>query len=391
MDILFLNHNVAGQGTFHRAFGFARHLVQRGHKVTLVTTSRKGRRAHREAVRQGVHVVEAPDLLWGRLRSGFDPWNTLWRISYLRNRRFDIVHAFDSRPVVALPALAMKRRGRCRLVMDWCDWWGRGGTISERSGCAYRTFFEPVETFFEEAFRTKADGTTVISQALLERAIGLGVEPQHILRLVNGADLDRVTPVDIYEARRRVSIHDHHRPLVGFLGALLRADARLLFDTMPLIRQRWPSCRLLLIGWHGARISPEDRDQGRIIETGFVPAEQLPYYLGACDLFILPMKDTLASRARWPGKVGDYLAAARPVAGTAVGEVVALLDGCPAVRLVEDEASTLSEAALELLDKNEADRKFGLASRRLAETRLSWLTLTERLDRFYADLGDHRR
>ncbi|HSH46380.1 MAG TPA: glycosyltransferase, partial [Longimicrobiales bacterium] len=154
MRLLFLNHNVAFQGTFFRAHQLARELTGRGHEVTLVTTSRRARLRGRWREVHGVSVYEAPDLLFGPGRTGWDAWNAVRRVLALRRRRFDVVHAFDGRPVVIGPALEVRRRTGARLVMDWADWWGRGGRIEERSGAVVRTLVGPVETWFEEAFRT---------------------------------------------------------------------------------------------------------------------------------------------------------------------------------------------------------------------------------------------
>ena len=79
-----------------------------------------------ESELQGVRVVQFPDLLWGIGRTGWDLWDTAQRLGKVRGETFDLVHAFDSRPVVIHPALALQRRG-VPLVMDWADWWGRGG------------------------------------------------------------------------------------------------------------------------------------------------------------------------------------------------------------------------------------------------------------------------
>ncbi|MGH7447633.1 MAG: hypothetical protein ACRELT_08735, partial [Longimicrobiales bacterium] len=61
-------------------------------------------------------------------------WNTMWRTCMLAREQFDLIHAFDSRPVVILPALAVRGTAGAPLVLDWADWWGRGGVIGERSG-----------------------------------------------------------------------------------------------------------------------------------------------------------------------------------------------------------------------------------------------------------------
>ena len=129
MRVLYLNHNVVGSGTYSRAFHLGRQLALKGHQVTLVTTSRSERFSARSYARDGVEIIEAPDVLSGRARTGWDPYNTLVRIRTLNDRDFDIVHAFDSRPAVIYPALATAKRSKAAFFMDWADWWGRGGWI----------------------------------------------------------------------------------------------------------------------------------------------------------------------------------------------------------------------------------------------------------------------
>src|SRR5210317_1368266 len=96
--------NQTGKGTYWRAYHFARILAARNHSVTLISTSKQARNGVSYREIDGIHLVETPDAFTGSLRSGYDPWNMINRISWLRNRRFDIVHAFESRPVVIYPA-----------------------------------------------------------------------------------------------------------------------------------------------------------------------------------------------------------------------------------------------------------------------------------------------
>src|SRR5438067_1576152 len=127
MNILFINHNVARSGgTFFRAFHLGHQLAARGHSVTLLTTSADSRLRFRETTDRGVRLVESPDLLTGRGRTGWDPWDALRRAVWARHARWDLVHAFDCRPTVVGPGLSLRARG-IPLAIDWADWWGRGG------------------------------------------------------------------------------------------------------------------------------------------------------------------------------------------------------------------------------------------------------------------------
>lgn len=376
MRMLFINHNVAWSGgTFFRAYHLARFLVRRGHHVTLLTISPQRRFGFQARHCEGVRVVESPDLLVGSARSGWDPWDTLRRAGFVRRETADLVHAFDSRPAVILPALVAARRGT-PLVLDWADWWGRGGTIEERNvGATLRVVVRPLETYFEEAFRTQATATTVISSALERRAQALGVPPDSIERIPGGCDTERVTPRSKHDCRHGVGA-DAERPLFGYLGVLTRGDAELLWRTFDRLQARRPDARLVLIGNHKARLPLRNG----MIATGFVPFDQMVTWLGACDVLLLPLRDTIASRGRWPSKLNDYLAAGRPVVTTRVGDVQDLFAHHEIGRAVADDPEAMAEACAELIGDCDILESLGQNARRVAELDLSWSRLAERLE-----------
>ena len=205
MRVLLIVFNQVGKGTYWRAFHLGRFLAQRGHEVTLLATSPQARFRLNKRDVEAISLVETPDLLSGSLRSGWDLWNAVRRIAWLRKQSFDLIHAFETRPVVLLPALVARRRD-ARLIFDWCDWFGRGGSVEERANPWVRTVLRPVESFFEERFRTQADGTTVINSFLRQKAIDHGVPEARILVLPNGAELEGIRPGDRNAARQRLGM-----------------------------------------------------------------------------------------------------------------------------------------------------------------------------------------
>lgn len=382
MKLLFLNHNVAWSGgTFFRAYHFARCLVKQGHEVTLLSISPRNRMSFSERLVDGVRVIETPDCFWGSARSGWDPWDALRRVLFVRGQRWDLVHAFDSRPAVVVPALALRNAG-VPVVMDWADWWGRGGTLEVRqAGNRWRRLIRPIETFFEEAYRTTVDATTVVSRALRNRAMTLGVRPDTIAQIPGGCDIEGLLPRSKTECREALGI-PQSTPLIGYLGILSLPDALLFFETCRSIGQIRPDCRFVMIGNHRSRVPRIDG----LIETGFVAHTLMATWLGACDILMLPLKNTIASRARWPSKFNDYLAAGRPVISTAVSDVVDFFTTHDIGRCAVDEPLALATAAVEMLGDPAALQRNGDNARLLAESELAWPVLTNRLEAHYARL-----
>lgn len=382
MRLLFLNHNVAWSGgTYYRAWHLGRELARRGNTVTLLSISARARFGFKEYMEEGVRIVETPDWLWGRGRTGWDGWDTLRRIQFVRREQWDLVHAFDSRPAVIFPALAVSR-GAPPLVMDWADWWGRGGTQDERTtGLAVRIALGPVETWLEETFRTRAQASTVASSALFQRAVGLGVRPETILLLPGGSDVRGVKPRSQSEARRALGLPEQI-PVLGHLGAMNSSDAELLFAAFSLVREELPDCRLFLIGRHYIKTMR----QNGVIETGYVSRDALLEYMAACDLMLLPLKDTVANRGRWPSKFNDYIAAGRPVVATRVGDVGAVFDRYAVGAATPDNPESFASGIVALLADRQQGTELGRCAREVAERVFSWDLLADRLVEHYKSL-----
>ena len=66
----------------------------------------------------------------------------------------------------------------------------------------------------EEASRPHADQTTVISRALEQRALNLGLEPSTVHYVPNGCNVEVVQPVEQSIARHKLDL-PLDRPLVG--------------------------------------------------------------------------------------------------------------------------------------------------------------------------------
>lgn len=337
-------------------------------------------------MKDGLKLVYAPDLFTGGARQGFDPYNVVRRLRYLAGQRWDLVHAFDARPVVSIPARRITREGRALLVMDWADWWGRGGTIAERSGWLVRTLFGPVETWFEEASRTTAQGTTVISEALAARARALGVPPATILRLPHGCDVSGFPVQERALARSRLGL-PQGEAIVVHLGSVFAKDADLLLAAWRQLRERSPAARLVFVGRSRVRIPPDLADGGAVFRTGSISYETLQTWLGAADACVIPLADSIANRGRWPSKINDYFTAGRAVVMTDVSDAAGFVRESRAGWVAQPTAPALAEALGEALADRGPLAERGENARLLAESRLAWPVLTDRLDRFYAMLS----
>ena len=375
MRILMLNHNVIWRSTFHRCFQFARQLVLLGHRVTLVTNSPDERVRFRERILEGVRVLESPDLFWGRLRTGWDPLNAFRRTLRLFHEPFDVIHEFDSRPTVILPSL-WKRSHRGITISDWGDWWGRGGAISDRPDRLLNRLFEPIETFFEERFRPRCTAMITVSSALRERALSLGIPPDRIDVIPNGAAVDEILDLPRDEGRRLLGLPSG-APIVTFSGFVLY-DLELAVRSFLRLRERLPGALMVVTGAKSdlTALAPPP---GSVIQTGQLSRADLNRALCASDLHILPLMDTLANRARFPGKLGDYLSSGRPVLTNPVGDAAEIVSRHRLGVVVPPDPDDMGRAMADLLLDPARAVELGRNARRYAVEEFSWKLLTLRL------------
>ena len=381
MKILMLCFNQVGQGTYLRAFEFARSLTQAGHATTIVATSHHRRTGFTEREEAGVTILETPDLLSGALRSGWDPYNVIARVRHLRGGAFDLVHAFDARPTAILPARSLQAAG-VPLVLDWADWFGRGGSVEERPNPLIRSILRPVETHFENRYRVRADFNTVICSTLEEKALALGVARDRLARIPNGFNIPGWKRSDPRIAREKLGL-PQQAFLVGYVGALFRGDATLMEAAFEHLHRAVPPARLLHIGCSNYRLPAK----GSVITTGSLGEEALQLYLAACDLCWMPIADTNANRGRLPIKFSAMLSAGKPLIVTDVGDIPAYVTAGQVGITCAANPAALAEAAQQLYDEPSMRTAFADNALRLSgDPAHTWQARTTQLLEKYAQI-----
>lgn len=380
--ILLLNDNLRGVGSFYRCWHLARELVRLGHEVCLVTVSRDRRFVPRTELIDGIKLIESPnllDLVYG-LGPGYGIVGIPYRIVATARDPFDVVHTFESRPNVVVPAMIRRALDGSPLVVDWADWYGftrDGSGLHERR----RWPVPQWENAFEEFTHRRADWVTTISSGLRDRALAVGVSADRIRWIPSGAPADTIRALDIVPCRRELDVPPETY-LIGFVGSQV-GDLEIVAPALRILHKTHPRAKLGIIGPPMSDMrAPGFRDA--IIPFGPVPHARLSLYLGACNAFVLPLRDTVFNRTRWPNKFGDYLAAGRPILCSDVGDVAPIVqaEGCG---VVWKDLSDLVEGVERLIDDDESADSMGRAARRVAEGRLSWRAITLEFLKLYRD------
>ncbi len=385
MNFLYVTHHTKTRAR-PRVIRLAERVASRGHRVTVLCIADHALSGIREYTEGAIRFVEVPDLLPGKLRTGWDPWDALNRWLWLReNFDFDLVHAFETRPATIHPLQLCLRRKRIPLVIDWIDWWGRGGIITTNRPKWYQVLFGPFETFYEEHFRIKADATTVICTALGHRAEGLGIHPDSIFKVPIGADVDEIPFVDPQMYREELGL-PADRPVAMFSAMDAVMDVELVFDAMVYLKPAHPELLLVMTG-NGAEELTRQAGQKGIGDSfrhlGRLPCGLFEKALTCANLFLLPFADTVFNRGRWPCKLGDYLAAGRPVVSNPAGEVKKIMTAHQVGVLTAPSPQAFAAGIAALIGNEEMRLQFGKEARHIAETELAWTQIIDELEKAY--------
>jgi len=389
LNILMISHHRKYKTT-SRSKLMAQHLVNRGHDVTLMVISDSRKFGIIETEWDGVRIIETPDLLWGRLRSGWDMWNLINRIFYLSQDQhsYDLIHCFETRPATIHPALFYLKNHQIPLVTDWNDFWGRGGLIEVNRPRWYRMLFGWFETYYEEAFRTKGAGITVISSALGRRAAQLGIPEERIAYIPGGASPDLFLARSKVECRNRAGF-PLGDPIVCFSSADSHYDLEVVFAATEIVARKYPGIKLIVTGQTSRIIQQLPQKYNlheNVIFTGYLPLEELPWYMGCADFFMLPFPNKPHNVGRWPNKICDYMCMERPTISNPVGDIKTLFENHSIGILAESEPDDFAKKMIYLIENPEVAAQLGKEARRVAITKYDWSLLIDKLEKFYSEV-----
>jgi glycosyltransferase involved in cell wall biosynthesis len=171
-------------------------------------------------------------------------------------------------------------------------------------------------------------------------------------------------------------------PVVVFAGSPEYEQAiRFILEAMRTVWERVPGCELVVTGTNpsdpAARWLLEEAagagPDARVRFAGYLSRQDLLALYGRARALLVPLFEDVRSHARFPTKIGEYLAAARPVVTSAVGEIPRFFsDGVDGVVTPAGDAREFGARLADLLERPEAAAGIGLAGRALAERTFSY-------------------
>lgn len=376
-------------GSYLRSLSLAQALVRLGHQVTLWTSAKSISLWPKFSHEQGVLVIESIGLLPHRIRKGgSDLFDLFFRILVILFSKCEVIHSFNHRPTATLPALIKTLIcPQTKWFLDWADLWGKGGIANLRGGLL-GSLIGIIDHHSERFFISLPFVVTAISDDLVKKARVIRSAKssgnKNVFFLGVGADIDHIKPIQQSVARKRLKFSLKDKILIYlYVGTY---DEELLAETFVELCKLRSDVKLLLLGPQIALFEQSLarhlnlRDQ--VIRAGVVSRELLTWYLAAGDLMLLPFADKEINRGKFPNKLGDYLAAGRPIIANPTGEVKKVFEREKVGVLASEDPKLFAQTIDRVLNQSAAMKEMGQNARLLAE-RLSWVCVAKQLESFY--------
>ena len=197
--------------------------------------------------------------------------------------------------------------------------------------------------------------------------------------VTNGADVAKFSTHARYELLiRKYGLAD--RPVLGFVGSMsVWHGMENLRKIIGAIVEKYPRAKFLLVG-SGGGLESEIRQfiatkrlQENVILTGYVPYEEIPKYISLMDVVLAPYPN-LEFFYYSPVKLFEYMAAAKPVVTTRIGQIAEVVTHNQNGLLCPPDDFDRIISAIELLLETPNERKrIGENARQTIIERHTWM------------------
>ncbi|MCF7891830.1 MAG: glycosyltransferase family 4 protein [Candidatus Omnitrophica bacterium] len=293
----------------------------------------------------------------------------------------DILHFQKCHHYAAVSSLLAGYLTGTPLHYDWDDWEEKIWYESCGKGINPR-FIGFSFKILESWLPVLAETVSCASAYLKSLSKRLGVKSNCIFDAPVGADLERFRPS--LDGSRIKKQYDITGDLVLYVGQLHGAQyVDSLIKAANVVLHRRPDAKFLIVG--EGFMEPFLRQlvcelglEQKVIFTGSIPYQQVPYYLAAASVCVAPFNDTEVTRCKSPLKIAEYLAGGKAIVASNVGEVRKMVGGA-GILVVPGDQRGLADGITRLLEDKILRKKLEKFARRRAESRYNWAYTTDSL------------
>jgi glycosyltransferase involved in cell wall biosynthesis len=351
MHILYLHQYFTtpqtGGGT--RSYSFAKHLTDKGHKITMVTSNAyikdlnifENNRLIEKVSYENIDVV-AINVPYSQKMSYFERVLSFLKFmmisSYfvLRENSYDVVFATSTPLTIGIPGLVAKLRHRIPFIFEVRDLWPE---YPENFGIIKNYMLIKILEKFSKLLYENANKVIGISNSMLRRIEKkYDIDSKKLVELPIGADLERVDKINSELINRiKLKYQLDKKFIIGHAGAIGFVNHLENVIKLAKVFKKEKDIILLIVGDGKERKRLENEikreNLNNVYFLGKFNAYETFSIINMFDVCLFSILEydkngnpTLNSEDALSNKFFDYLAAGKPILMTARGEITDLMD-----------------------------------------------------------------
>ena len=232
---------------------------------------------------------------------------------------------------------------------------------------------------FERLNQIAADKIFVVSEVERRNLVRAGIDGGKIIVNPNGVDADIFRP-DRGGARVRQSLGVEGKIVAGFIGTFGPWHGAPVLAEAVTKMSKAAGCHFLFIGDGNQRnltesIIERGGASAKTTFTGRILHAEAPDYLDACDILVSPHVESVDGSEFFgsPTKLFEYMAAARPIVASRLGQIADIItDGENGLLVEPGDADALARAIERLAADESLRAHLGAEARRTVIERYTW-------------------
>ena len=375
-----------------RMYWLAKALHTRGDVLVNMVAPSRDLPSRRSYFTEGIWMNQFPGFgkaLYGAFRLPVRIWHflasiisvVLLEITYRRSgaRGFCAIHAWN--PLAGMAAVIAGKLINRPVFVDFTDFY------SDIARTDMPLLSKPL-VWLENLVLSQARRVFVVSEVMREHLITVKKLPQDkVVVVADGTDSDVFRPgLDGADVRRKLGVAPE-APLLIFHGDIKHDDGvDVLMHVLAGIVKVHPDARLLILGGGGPYfetvIKPlisELKLERNIITPGWIPHQEVPAYLSACDIGAMTLRATLNHDNYLSFKLFEYWGCGLPVVVTklkAIGRIVK--NGENGLVCPSEDVGAYVAAFLRLIEDRGLAERMGAAGRDLVVREYDWRQIMKR-------------
>jgi len=398
MHILYIHQyfTTPEEGGGTRSYEFARSLVKRGHKVTMLTGSKlnnslTGEQEKADEYIEGVHIIYlkifySTYMTFKRRLFSFLGFSLRAAWAGIKIKRYDLIFSTSTPLTVAIPGILLSIFRRVPMIFEVRDLWPE---VPIQMGVIKNSLLIKFLRWFESFTYKYSSHIIALSPGMVKAILATGIAEDKVTMIPNFCNLDFFKPGKP-DNNLLEKIEHNNNPIIAYCGAISYANKveSIVYAAEKL--QKASSPAILVIAGEG-KLKPkleklaEDKKLKNVIFLGKINKyEVVELYRKAIACLVL-FKNLPILSTNSPNKFFDAISSGKPIITNMGGWIGKLVENYKIGFSIENDNHRAIVETVEVLtnmNKNQLE-EMGKNARKLAEEKFNREDMVEKLEKIF--------